>query len=297
MDALSKLDWSLVQTFLAVAESGSLSEAGRMLGISQPTAGRQIRLIEDSLNVSLFVRQPRGFALTEAGMALLPHAQMMADGMRGLSLAAAGREEELAGPVRITASMFTSEYHLPPILARLRREEPQITIDLVPSDHSENLLYREADIAVRMYRTEQLDIVTKKLGAFEVGCYATRDYLDRVGRPRRFADILTLDLIGFDRNDEILRGMRAHGVDAQRDWFVTRCDHHTVYFALLRAGCGAGFVQCGVADTIPELERIPLDVQIPPVPVYLAAHERVRNTPRLRRVWQALDDGLSPHLS
>ncbi|MDJ0821397.1 MAG: LysR family transcriptional regulator [Paracoccaceae bacterium] len=298
MDAnAAKLDWSLVQVFLAVADSGSLSQAARALGISQPTVGRQIRQIEAQLDVTLFHRQPRGLQLTEAGRALLPHARQMADGLRALSLSAAGRSNKLSGPVRITASVFTAHHHLPPILARLRHEEPDISIDLVPSDQSENLLYREADIAVRMYRTEQLDIVTRHLGDLALGIYAAKSYLDRAGRPKAIRDIYDMDLVGYDRSDLILRGMREMGVDAQREWFATRCDHHAVYWELVRAGCGIGFAQTCMGDADPLVERLFPEVPLPPLPVWLAAHEAVRSTPRIRRVWDALADGLAPYLS
>ncbi len=293
----SRLDWSLVQVFLAVADSGSLSQAARALGISQPTVGRQIRQIEEQLDVTLFHRQPRGLLLTEAGFALLPHARQMADGLRALSLCAAGRSNKLSGPVRITASVFTAHHHLPPILARLRAEEPEISIDLVPTDESENLLYREADIAVRMYRTEQLDIVTRHLGELELGIYAATSYLDRVGRPTEFKHLFEMDMVGYDRSDLILRGMREMGVDAQREWFATRCDHHSVYWELVRAGCGMGFAQACMGDNDPQVERLFPEVPLPTLPIWLAAHEAVRRTPRIRRVWDALADGLIPHLS
>lgn len=293
---IAKLDWSLVQTFLAVADSGSLSEAARQLNISQPTAGRQIRQIETALDLELFQRQPRGLSLTEAGTALVPHARQMAEGMHGFSLAAAGRSEKLSGPVRITASVFTAQHHLPPILARLRQEEPEISIDLVPTDRSENLLYREADIAVRMYRSEQLDIVTRHLGELELGLFAARSYLARRGRPETFEAFLEHDLVGYDRSDLILRGMREMGVEAQRDWFATRTDHHSVYWEMIRAGCGIGFAQLNVGAADPTVEQILPEMPLPTLPLWLAAHEAVRHTPRIRRVWDALAEGLKPHV-
>ncbi|MBV2359232.1 LysR family transcriptional regulator [Thalassococcus sp. CAU 1522] len=295
--SLSSLDWSLIQTFLTVAETGSLSQAARRLGISQPTAGRQIKQIEEALALTLFHRKARGLQPTDAAHALLPHARAMADGMHALSLTAAGRSDRLAGPVRITASQFTAHHHLPPILARIRQEEPDISIDLVPNDASENLLYREADIAVRMFRSEQLDIVTRHLGDLELGIYGARAYLDRAGRPKTFDEFFDFDLIGYDRSDLILRGLRDYGVEATRDWFATRCDNHSVYFELLRAGCGLGFAQRNLADRYPELERLFPDMPLPTLPVWLAAHEAVRDTPRIRRVWDILAEGLAPQVS
>lgn len=295
--SLSRLEWSLVQTFVAVAESGSLSEAARRLGISQPTAGRQIKQVEDALDVTLFNRQARGLTLTDTGLALLPHARAMSEGMHALRLAAAGRTERLSGPVRITASVFTAHHHLPPILARLRQEEPEITIDLVANDRSDNLLYREADIAVRMYRSEQLDIVTRHLGDLELGLFASRSYLERTGMPQTFSDVWGRDLVGYDQSDMILRGMRQYGLEAQRDWFATRCDHHAVYWELVRAGCGIGFAQTCMGRSDPDMVQLFPEVPLPSLPVWLAAHEAVRTTPRIRRVWEALSEGLQAHLS
>lgn len=288
----AKLDWSLVQTFLTVAETGSLSEAARRLGMSQPTVGRQVRQIEAMLELEFFQRHPRGLALTDAGAELLPHARRMAEGMQGFSLAAAGRSEKLSGPVRITASVFTAQHYLPAILARLREEEPEITIDLVPTDRSENLLYREADIAVRMYRSEQLDIVTRHLGELRLGLFAAKTYLDRRGRPHRFPEFFDHDLVGYDRSDLILRGLREMGMEAQRDWFATRTDQQSVYWELVRAGCGIGVAQLRVGRADPLVEQVLPELPMPTLPLWLAAHEAVRGTPRIRRVWNALAEGL-----
>lgn len=295
--ALSSLDWSLVQTFLAVSESGSLSQAARDLGVSQPTVGRQVQKIEETLGVTLFHRQARGFALTSCGASLMPHARAMAEAVRGFAIAAAGHDHTLSGTVRITASVFTAHHHLPPIIARIRAAEPDIQIDLAPTDTSENLLYREADIAVRMYRTEQLDIVTKHLGELQLGLYAAKTYLDRRGRPTHFQQIFDHDLVGYDRSDLILRGLRQAGVEAQRDWFATRTDHHGTYWELIRAGCGIGFAQTSVAENDPTVERLVPDMPLPTLPLWLAAHDSIRRTPRVRRVWDLLEDGLSPFVS
>ncbi|MEC3860733.1 LysR family transcriptional regulator [Mesobacterium sp. TK19101] len=295
MDAtLTQLDWSLVQTFVAVAETGSLSDAARQLGSSQPTVGRQIKQLESLLEVTLFQRHPRGLSLSETGHALLPHAQRMRDGMHGLSLTAASRSEKLSGPVRLTASVFVAQHHLPGILSQLRRDEPEISIDLVATDETENLLFREADIAVRMFRSEQLDVVTRYLGELEIGLYAAKSLVERFGTPENFDDTIELGMVGFDRNDAILRGMQTLGIPAQRDWFATRCDQTLVYWELVRAGCGAGFVMSCVADHDPGVVRLPVNYPIPTLPLWLAAHEAVRTTPRIRRVWTALEDGLRP---
>lgn len=296
-NALTRLDWSLIEAFLAVAETGSLSAAARHLGSSQPTLGRQVRQIEDQLGLVLFDRQPRGLKLSESGLGLLEPARSMRDAARRIELAAAGQASDLSGTVRITASVFTAHHLLPPIIAGVRRDYPEIQIDLMPTDVSENLLFREADIAVRMHRSEQLDIVTRHLGDIKLGVYAARAYLDRVGRPQDAEALRQLDFVGYDRSELILRGMRSVGWEVTRDWFATRCDHHAVYYELVRAGCGVGFAQCHVADADPTLEHLVPGFPLPGLPIWLAAHQSLRRSPRVSLIWDRLETGLMPFVS
>ncbi len=287
------MDWSLVQSFLAVAETGSLSAAARKLNRSQPTLGRQITALERDLGVQLFNRHARGLQLSEAGIGLVPMAEQMHQAMNAMALAAAGQSQDLQGTVRITASVFASHHILPPILASIRAAEPAIQIDLVPSDTTENLLFREADIAVRMYRPTQLDIVARHICDLDVGVFAARTYLDRAGRPDSINEVLKHDMIGYDRNDLILRTIKDRGWSVNREDFAVRCDDQAAYWNLLRAGCGIGFVLCDVGRGDPDVEELDLDVDIPPLPVWLAAHQAMRRTPRLRRVWDLLAEHLS----
>lgn len=291
------LNWALLRAFLAVAEAGSLSGAARVLGASQPTLGRQIREIESALGLALFRRHARGLELTEAGAAMLGPVRAMHAAALEVGLYAAGRETGLAGTVRITASEFVAHHLLPETIARIREQAPDIAIELVPSDSTENLLYREADIALRMYRPEQADIVSRQIGEIELGAFAARSYLARRGRPEGMADFLEHDLVGYDRSDLILRGMRAAGLDVSRDMFSTRCDSQTVYWELVRAGCGIGFGQLAVARRDPSIVEIDLGVQIPQLPIWIAAHRDLRHTPRVRKVWEMLAEGLSAAVS
>lgn len=295
--SLSALDWSLVQAFLAVAETGSVSAAGRLLGISQPTLGRQIKAIEAQLGVALFFRQPRGFALTQTGAELVAPARAMQDAVRQIALTAAGKQERLEGTVRITASVAFSAMHLPPVIAKIRRLEPQIAIELVPSDDSRNLLYRKADIAVRMYRPTQLDLVTQHLGDIPLGIFVAHSYVAERGLPTTVEELLEHDFVGYDANPDIVAGFNAAGVPIDREFFKTRCDDNIAYWELVRAGCGIGFAQVEIGKVDPAVTQIHLPIPLPTLPVWLTAHEAMRQTPRIRRVWELLQEGLRPLVS
>ena len=286
------MDWTLAQTFLAVADHGSHSAAARELGLTQPTVGRHIRALEETLDVTLFRREAKGMILSDAGAALVAPARAMAQAAAEMSIAAAGKNEALAGTVRLTASIFMSHHVLPEIMAKARATYPDIAIDLVATDTAENLLFREADIAIRMFKPTQLDVVTRHIGDIPLGLYGAKTYLDRVGRDR---DIMEMDLVGYDRNEDLIRGFRAAGVDASRDDFMTRTDHQTAFWELVRAGCGLGFAQRRTAMKDPNVEEIAIDLPLPHLEVWLTANEAMRSSPRIRRIWDLLAQSLSDY--
>lgn len=288
MDNLAELDWSLVQAFLAVAEGGSLSAGARALGLSQPTLGRHIARAEAALGATLFRRHARGLVLTEAGEALLEPAQAMRAAAGRLAVVAAGQDRRLEGTVRLTASIVMAHFVLPPLLARLRRAEPGIQVDLVASDASENLLFREADIAIRMYRPAQLDVITRHLGDLPLGIYAAKSYLGDGPLPDTAEAVLALDWVGYDHDDLMIRGMRDAGWPVTRDFFATRTDDQAANWMLVRAGCGVGITQQVVGESDPLVQRLLPDQPLPSLPVWLTAHEAMRTTPRIARVWDML---------
>jgi DNA-binding transcriptional LysR family regulator len=291
------LDWSLVQAFLTVAESGSLSAAARVLGASQPTLGRQIRAMEEQLGAELFLRHERGLSLTDTGAALLAPARAMRDALHQIELRAVGSAEALQGTVRIAASVVVATHHLPRIVADVRVREPQIAIELDASDDTSNLHYREADIAIRMFRPTQLDLVTQHLGDLELGAFAAHSYVARRGLPARREDLLQHELVGFDKSSRMLDAFAAAGQRVERDWFKTRTDDPTAYWELVRAGCGIGFAQRSIGLRDPELVELPLRLELPRLPVWLTMHETLRHAPRVRRVWELLAEGLKSMLA
>jgi len=295
-DGIDHVDWTLLQAFLAVAELGTLSAAAIRLGTTQPTVGRQIKAIEQQLGAVLFVRKPRGLMLSKTGESLVSHATRMQEAAHQISLIAAGQEQALAGTVRITASDVMSHQFLPPILAAIRIAEPDIELELLPSDATENLLFREADIAIRMYRPSQLDLVATQVGSLELGVFAASEYLDRAGRPQSTEEFVQHQFVGYDRNELIIQGMRAAGLDVDRHHFKTRCDNQLVYWELVRQGCGIGFAPRRIGTNDSLVEELLLDFPIEPLPVWLTAHAVLRSSARINRVWTLLRERLPPQL-
>ena len=286
-------DWNHIRSFIAVADAGTLSAAAEALAISQPTLGRHVDELEAATGLTLFTRGRSGMRLTEAGLSLIEEARAMAADADRLALKAAGRAATVAGTVRITASDIVATYYLPAILTALKEDEPEIEIELVPSNAVQNLLSRDADIAVRMVRPTQNDVIARKVGDMTIGAFADRAYLDRHGRPASLADLAGHRLVGYDRDDLILRAMQAMGLAANRRDFTFRTDDQVAYWELVKAGAGIGFGPRYLASLTPSLEEVLPELSIPPLPVWLAAHQELRTSLRIRRVMDRLHEALS----
>lgn len=277
-------DWTLLRTFLAVGETGSLSAAARRLGLSQPTVGRHVSDLEAALGVNLFRRGRTGYDLTEKGAALYDRAAPMRDQAAAVARLAAGSSETVSGTVRVAASEIMAAYVLPGIAARLARAEPAIQIEIVASNRIENLLRRDADIAVRMIRPDQLDLVARHVADLPLRIGAATAYLDRRGRPQSPQDLFSHDLIGQDRADDILRGMAAMGFAIDREAFRLRTDNQIVAWEALKAGNGVGFAQASLIACEPGVEALLPDLPLPVLPMWIALHRDLRHAPRMRRV-------------
>jgi len=281
-------DWTHLQTFLAVAEHGSLSGAARAISGSQPTMGRHIKALETALGQPLFTRIQGGLSLTPLGGELAEHARQMGDIAGQIALTAAGQSAQIAGTIRLTASEIVAAHILPAMLRDLRTEEPDIQIEVVASDQTENLLRREADIAIRMYRPGQMDVITRRVADFETALFATPDYLERHGEPSSMGDLGRHNFIGYDRSDLILNGFRDAGYPVGRDFFAFRSDSQLVCWQMVRAGFGIGFNQrkIGIAD--PAVRQVLTDQKLPALPVWLTAHQELKTSRRVRRVYDFL---------
>jgi DNA-binding transcriptional LysR family regulator len=284
------IDWTYIRSFLAVAESGSLTAAANKTNQTQPTVGRHITAAETTLGAQLFTRKSAGLALTEAGLKLLEPARDMAKASARFANLAAGHDLNISGTVRITASVVVSHYILPAVIAEFRKVEPNIEIELVPSDTSESLIFREADIAIRMYRPTQLDIITRKIVDQPVSLYASKDFLTKHGNPQNLEELALLPFVGFDKSDVIIRAMQTIGLKVDNHFFGVRCDDQVIYWELVRKGCGVGAMQTIIADDDPFVEKLDYQPELPNLPVWLAAHEELFKTPRVKRVWQHLAD-------
>jgi len=288
--------WDLYRTFLAVLREGSLSGAARSLGLTQPTVGRHIEALEQAVGFQLFTRSQRGLAATEAALELRPYAEVLSSTAASLLRAASGQGAAVKGTVRVSASEVVGVEVLPPILAALRERHSALVIELALSNAVEDLLQREADIAVRMVEPSQKALVVKRLGTISIGLHAHRRYLKRRGTPKCLEDLAAHSVIGFDRETPDIRSMmkRMPKFDVSR--FALRTDSHLAQLAAIRAGFGIGICQVALARRDRHLVRVLPDAFELKLETWLAMHENLRSTPRCRAVFDALAAGLAGYV-
>jgi DNA-binding transcriptional LysR family regulator len=280
---MHRFDWNLVNSFIAVASNGSLSAAARQLGSSQPTIGRHIAELERDLGIVLFRRGVGGYELTEKGASLFAKAQTLGEDMDRFALQATGAEESLIGSIRISASEAMAAFVMPEILARFSVEEPGIEVELVASNQIDNLLRRDADIAIRMATPSQEELIARKVGDIRLSACASKAYLARRGIPSKPEDLLSHDLIGEDRGDNYIKGFAGMGYRVDRHAFHFRTDNQIVMFQAICAGLGVGFAQVPLINSNKQLQALLPELPLPLLPVWLTMHKDVKTSPRIRR--------------
>lgn len=288
--------WELYRSFLAVLQEGSLSSAARALGLTQPTVGRHVTLLEEHFGTALFTRSQSGLLPTEAALALRADAEAMASTAAALERTARGLGSEVQGAVRISASEVVGVEVLPPILADLREKHPKLQLELVLSNRLQDVVRREVDIAVRMTSPQQDVLLATRIGEVALGLYAHRSYLARHGEPRTLADLRRHALVGFDQETPFIRSARAALPLWSRENFALRCDSDLAQLALLRSGAGLGFCQVALARRNPDLVRLlPRQLSMA-LATWVVMHEGLRNSPRCRAAFDGLVAGLRDYV-
>ncbi|WP_245411039.1 LysR family transcriptional regulator [Microvirga flavescens] len=285
---LDTLDWEFCRSFLAVMREGSLSAAARSLGLTQPTIGHHIDRLETTLGKPLFTRSQRGLMPTDAARGILPHVEAMSSAAQALVRTASGNAGEMRGAVRITASEVIGVEVLPPILTAFAQSHPEVSIELSLSNRMEDLLRRDADIAIRMARPSQGSLLVRSVGGIGLGFHAHRRYLDARGYPQTFNDLEGHALIGFDQEEVSIDDIRELGTILRRDRFSLRADSHLAQLAAIRAGFGIGICQIGIARREPDLVHLFPEAFRPSMETWIAMHRDLRASRRIHAMFQHL---------
>ncbi|WP_373377794.1 LysR family transcriptional regulator [Cupriavidus nantongensis] len=290
------IGWEYYRSFLAVLTEGSLSGAARKLGLTQPTVGRHVCALEAAFAQALFTRTPTGLVPTDAATALQGYAQAMHSTAAALEREAFSQGQGVQGTVRVSASEVVGIEVLPPVLARLRREHPLLRVELVATNRVQDLLQREADLAIRMSPPRQEALVARRIGAVELGLFAHADYVAEQGMPATVAGLAAHALIGFDEETPFLRAAAAKFPAWRREAFALRSDSDLAQLAMLRAGCGIGICQAALAARDPHLLRVLPDAFSFSLDTWVTMHGDLRGSRRCRVVFDALVACMQAHV-
>lgn len=293
-----RFDWNRARAFLVTAEEGSLSAAARALGMTQPTLGRQVDALEDELGVVLFERAGRGLVLTPSGLELLDQVRRMGEAATGVSLTASGQTQSVEGSIRITASEIEALTWLPSIVAKLRREAPGITVELIGSNTAADLRRREADIAIRSFRPTEPELIAKKIRENAARLYASEDFLDRLGRPTTIEQVNAADFIGYEPPELFIESLNERvGLAVSRANLKVISTSTAIHWELVKQGVGISVIPERLGDAEPGVERV-LDGIVKPLvfPMWLTTHRELNTSRRVRFVFDFLAAELSrPH--
>jgi DNA-binding transcriptional LysR family regulator len=286
-------DWDLCRSFLAILREGSLSAAGRSLGLAHPTLRRHLEALEESLGTGLFIRSPTGLMPTDMALALRGPAEAMEAAFEQMRRLASGSGDSVSGTVRITASEVMGAHVLPAILQNLRLLHPALHFELELSDDLSDLMRRDADVALRMVRPTQGDLLARKLGEVGLGLYAHQTWLERHPMPASFADLAhSRHLIGYDRQTILIDALRAQGHKVSRADFGLRTDSNLAQLAAMQAGLGVAICQKPIAARDQALVQLFPDIG-GKMEIWLVCHPAIATIARVRACLEGIGQGMA----
>lgn len=289
-------DWALYRTFLEVLRTGSQSQAAIRLGIAQPTVRRQIETLERSLGQTLFLRSQTGLAPTDLALSLRAYAEAIEAQAAAIERRAACGAD-LDGTVRISASRMVAAEVLPGMLTSLRAQQPALRFEFDDSNDQRDLMHRVADIAIRMVRPTQLDLIQTHVGDVSIGFYAHASWVDRNGHPEDKSDLVRSGaLLGYDRDAFLEKQWTLQLPGLGAGSFALRCDNEPILFSALRAGMGIGACHVPIARRYPELVRI-VPSWTARLGVWVVTHPDLRHDRSVGYVYRYLCDNFSVYVA
>jgi DNA-binding transcriptional LysR family regulator len=216
----------------------------------------------------------------------------MGDAANSISLAATGQSQAVTGHVLISATNGMATFYLPPILRKLRKTAPDLQIEIIASNELSDLRRREADIAIRHSRPKDETLFAKRLRDTKAHLFASKEYLDEVGRPTSLADLEELTFVGFDQPEQRLGLMASRGVKLTTANFNFSTSSVTLTLELVRQGFGIGILPVEIGAVYPELENPTSAFEPISIETWLVAHRELKTNLRIRVVFDLLAEGI-----
>ena len=289
---MNNLNWDGLRYFIAAAEGGSLTAAAKAVGSNQPTVGRYIDALEAELGSKLFQRSVKGLALTEEGIELLAHCREIQSLIVKIERTVCA-EATVSGTVRLALPEGLCLEVLTPQLPQLYRDYPEIRVILNVSSSTANLTRGEADIAVRLFRPTESNLVARQLGTMSMGLYASRSYIDTFGCPSQPEDLVQHRLIGYGEQLATLEENRWLLEHASPTSPVLCSDSTATRLKATLAGVGISVQPHLFKHSNPELIPLLEDITLAGHEMWLVYHKDLRQVARVRAVVNFIASTLS----
>jgi DNA-binding transcriptional LysR family regulator len=293
---MNSINWDGFRYFVAAAEAGSLSAAANALSSNQSTVGRNIDALEAALAVKLFQRSVKGLRLTEEGQAVFEQAQTMQCTVLKIQRMVQGGEATARGTVRLSLPEGLGLEVLIPMLDDFYQQYPEVKLVFNVSATTANLTQGEADVAVRLFRPEESDLVVKCLGEMRLGLYAAKSYEKKYGLPKQLRDVRKHRVVTYGEHLSILpenQWLLDHSEETKR---ILCSDSTATRFRAAVSGVGISVQPEVLAKTSAELIRLFRSVRLPAHKVWLVYHQDVRHISRIRAVVDFISDRLADEL-
>ncbi len=285
-------DWDDAKAFIVTAESGSLTAAAKKLRTSQPTIGRRVTSLEESLGIVLFERSKNNLFLTPQGERLLASLKGMEKVANQAVLLAKGARESLGGRVTIAASQLDAVFRLPALITELNALEPTLQISLEVSNDSADLIHRNADIAIRNFRPTEQNLIIRKLSDSHVSLFGTPELCAKINKQ---TDTSTeLPIIGFMETDYLTQVLLKGGIEQEQINYVCLTDFQPAHIELAKQGLGLALLPTNLGETLAELEcLLPKAHSVYDYSTWLVCHSELRHNQSIKFVYDFLADRLS----
>ncbi len=267
------MNWDDMRLFLAVARTGSISGAGRHLGVQHSTVSRRMRQLEEKLGTRLIERKKTGYELTAAGDKIKLAAERMESEILSVDGSVLGKDTRLVGPLRVTAINNMASSILMPMFAAFSRQYPEVELHIIVSNTYASLAQREADVAIRLTNRPSDTLIGTRAITVASAVYGSRDYLAEVAKQGTQPKWLGVECCHFHRT-----------------WTKQQCDGqtHTFYsddtlltLAALKQGLGVSYLPCFMGDAEPQLERVCEPDAAHDLGLWILMHPDLKSTARV----------------
>ena len=283
------MNWDYYRYFLATARSGSLKQAAQKLKVNQTTVGRNITALEEEMGTRLFERRSDGFILTSAGQRILKSMQEVEEKVIAAERVLAGKDEKPEGTVKIAMPGALANHWLIPLLGPFVLKHPGVNFQFLTGPELVNLARREADLAIRLVKPTQTDLIARRIGSMNLRLYGHKKLFSDRPAPKRTGDLEKLPFIGL--TPEATSAAESALLKQLAGPFKIRCrsaSWSSVYSAVTNS-IGIGILPTFMADKNRDLMPI-LSNMSGSMPVWLVYHPDLKHAARVRVIIEFISD-------